>query len=52
MNGRLKIVGIILAVIGIGFMAGGGYAYLKVQEGTKALQAFSAAQSGPARRSR
>ena len=45
MNGRLKIVGIILAVIGIGFMAGGGYAYLKVQEGTKALQAFSAAQS-------
>jgi hypothetical protein len=44
MNGRLKVVGIILAVIGIGFMAGGGYAYLKVQEGTKSLQAFSAAQ--------
>ena len=45
MNGRLKGLGIVLVVIGIGFVAGGGYAYIKTQEGAKALQTFSAAQN-------
>jgi hypothetical protein len=45
MNGRLKGLGILLVVIGIGFVAGGGYAYIKTQEGAKALQTFSAAQN-------
>ena len=44
MNGRLKILGVALVFIGIAFVAGGGYAYLKTQEGAKSLQAFSAAQ--------
>ena len=45
MNGRLKVVGVILAVFGLAFLAGGGYAYYKVNQGTQALQAFSAAQN-------
>ena len=45
MNGRLKVVGVILAVFGLAFLAGGGYAYSKVNQGTQALQAFSAAQN-------
>jgi hypothetical protein len=45
MNGRLKGLGIFLVIIGIGFVAGGGYAYIKTQEGAKSLQAFSAAQN-------
>ena len=45
MNGRLKGLGIVLVIIGIGFVAGGGYAYIKTQEGAKALQTFSAAQN-------
>ena len=45
MNGRLKGLGIVLVLIGFGFIAGGGYAYLKTQEGAKALNAFSAAQN-------
>ena len=44
MNGRFKILGIGLVLIGFAFIAGGGYAYLKTQEGAKSLQAFSAAQ--------
>ena len=44
MNGRLKGVGILLVLIGFGFVAGGGYAFMKVQEGSQSLQAFSAAQ--------
>jgi hypothetical protein len=44
MNGRLKGLGIILVVIGFAFIAGGGYTYLKVQEGARSLQAFSAVQ--------
>jgi hypothetical protein len=44
MTGRLRIVGIVLAVFGLLFMAGAGYAYLKVQEGSRSLDAFSAAQ--------
>jgi len=45
MNGRLKGLGIVLVLIGFVFIAGGGYAYLKTQEGAKSLQAFSAAQN-------
>ena len=45
MNGRLKVVGVIVAVFGLAFLAGGGYAYYKVNQGTQALQAFSAAQN-------
>jgi hypothetical protein len=44
MNGRLKGLGIILVLIGFGFVAGGGYAFLKTQDGARSLQAFSAAQ--------
>lgn len=45
MNSRLKGLGVILAIIGIAFVAGGGYAYIKTQEGARSLQAFSAAQN-------
>ena len=45
MNGRLKVLGVALAVIGIAFIAGGGYAYYKTNQGAQALQAFSAAQN-------
>src|SRR3989337_4290176 len=42
---RLKGLGIALAVIGLVFIAGSAYAYLRVQDGTKSLNAFSAAQN-------
>ena len=45
MNGRLKVIGAMLAVIGLAFIAGGGYAYYKTDQGAKSLQAFSAAQN-------
>jgi hypothetical protein len=45
MNGRLKVLGVMLAVIGLAFIAGGGYAYYKTNQGAQALQAFSAAQN-------
>jgi hypothetical protein len=45
MNGRLKVIGVMLAVFGLAFIAGGGYAYYKTDQGAKALQAFSAAQN-------
>ena len=45
MNGRLKILGVMLAVCGLAFVAGGGYAYYKTNQGAQALQAFSAAQN-------
>ena len=41
---RLKRLGIVLAVIGIAFVAAGGFAFLKTQEGYRSLNAFSAAQ--------
>jgi hypothetical protein len=44
MNGRLKGLGVILAVFGLAFVAGGGFALYKTQQGAGALQAFSAAQ--------
>lgn len=42
---RLQTLGIVLAVFGLAFIVGGGYAYVKVQDGQNALNAFSAAQS-------
>jgi len=45
MNGRLKGLGAVLVIIGIAFIAAGGYTYMKTQEGAKSLQAFSAAQA-------
>ena len=45
MVSRLKGLGIALAVIGLVFIAGGAYAYLRVQDGTKSLNQFSAAQN-------
>ncbi len=44
MNSRLKILGVMLAVIGLAFIAGGGFAYYKTDQGARSLQAFSAAQ--------
>ena len=44
MTGRLKVLGAILAVIGIAFIAAGGYMFFRTQEGAASLQAFSAAQ--------
>jgi hypothetical protein len=45
MTGRLRIVGIVLALFGVVFVAGAGYAAFKVQEGYRSLDAFSAAQN-------
>ena len=44
-NSRLKVLGVMLAVFGLAFIAGGGYAYYKTDQGAKSLQAFSAAQN-------
>jgi len=45
MNSRLQRLGLVLAVIGLAFAAGGAYAFLKTQEGYRSLTAFSAAQN-------
>jgi len=45
MNNRLKGLGVMLAIIGLAFIAGGGFAYYKTNQGAQALQAFSAAQN-------
>ena len=45
MNGRLKILGVMLAIFGLAFVAGGGYAYYKTNQGAQALHAFSDAQN-------
>ncbi len=44
MASRLKRLGIVLTILGFAFIAAGGYAFLKTQEGAKSLNAFSAAQ--------
>ncbi len=41
---RLKYLGVVLAVMGLIFAAGGAYAFMKTQEGYRSLNAFSAAQ--------
>jgi hypothetical protein len=45
MSKRLQYLGIVLAVIGLGFVFGGGYAYLQVQDGYESLHAFSEAEN-------
>lgn len=45
MLNRIKLVGILLGIFGIAFVAAGGYAFIKVQEGQHSLAAFSAAQN-------
>jgi hypothetical protein len=45
MYGRMRILGVVLAVMGIGFLAGGAFAFIKTQEGVTSLQALSAAQN-------
>ena len=44
MINRLKKLGIVLTVFGLAFVVAGGYAFMKVQEGQRSLNAFSAAQ--------
>ncbi len=45
MNKRLQRLGLGLALIGIAFIAAGGYTLVKTQAGAHALQSFSAAQN-------
>lgn len=45
MTKRLRTLGVILAVLGLGFLAGSGIAYAKVADGQDSLQSFSAAQN-------
>jgi hypothetical protein len=45
MNTRLQRLGLILAAFGLVFVAAGGFAFFKTQEGYRSLQAFSAAQN-------
>ena len=45
MTKRLRMLGIVLSVIGVGFLAAGGVAYLGVQDGYSSLQSFSEAQN-------
>ena len=44
MIGRIQKLGVVLAVLGFIFVAAGGFAFLKTQEGMKSLQAFSTTQ--------
>jgi hypothetical protein len=44
MNTRLRKLGLALAAAGLVFVAVGGFAFYKAQEGFRSLQAFSAAQ--------
>ena len=44
MASRLKRLGIVLTILGFAFIAAGGYAFIKTQEGARSLNAFSAAQ--------
>jgi hypothetical protein len=45
MHKRLQVLGLVLAVIGLGFVTAGGVAFFKVQEGYGSLQSFSEAQN-------
>jgi hypothetical protein len=45
MFNRLKKLGILIAIFGLAFVAAGGYAFIKVQEGQHSLNSFSAAQN-------
>ena len=45
MKKRLIVLGLVLAVVGLGFLVAGGVAYAKTQDGYQSLQAFSEAQN-------
>lgn len=45
MSKRIRIIGLVLAVIGLVFVAGGAYAFVQVQNGYDSLESFSAAQN-------
>jgi hypothetical protein len=45
MNTRLRKLGLVLAAFGLVFVAAGGFAFFKAQQGFQSLQAFSAAQN-------
>jgi hypothetical protein len=45
MESRLRILGAIIAIIGVIAVLGGGYGYMQVQAGADALQGFSKAQA-------
>jgi hypothetical protein len=45
MKKRLRIVGVVLALIGLGFLIASGVAYTKVQDGYASLDAFSESQN-------
>jgi hypothetical protein len=45
MYGRMKILGVALAVVGLGFLAGGAFSFYKTQQGVESLGALSAAQN-------
>ena len=42
---RLQTLGLVLALLGLGFLVAGGVAYAKVQDGYDSLKAFSKAQN-------
>jgi hypothetical protein len=42
---RFKVLGVVLAVVGLGFIGGGIFAYTQVQAGYESLEKFSAAQN-------
>jgi hypothetical protein len=42
---RLRYLGIVLALFGLAFVAAGGYAVIRAQDGVKSLNAYSAAQN-------
>ena len=45
MNGRLRILGVFIALGGLLFLAGGAFAYMKAQEGSTSLLAYSEQQN-------
>lgn len=45
MNSRLKGLGVVLMLVGIGFIAVGAYTYVKTQDGARSLQKFSAVEN-------
>jgi hypothetical protein len=45
MYGRMRILGIVLVIMGLGFMAGGAFAFYKTNQGVESLGALSAAQN-------
>jgi hypothetical protein len=45
MKKRLLVLGLALALVGLGFLVAGGVAYGKTQDGYRSLQAFSEAQN-------